>query len=147
MKRLLCVLFLLAACNSDPEPADKLQGSWLFELNTLEAFAITFKGAEYEFDDIAVLEDGTVGMFVELGTFDATANVVTFRPSRASCSGAFPDYNVNYNVDATRLSLLGNAQITTFVKFTPTGSGGGSSARIGCFFDDGSFTQQPIGGV
>lgn len=147
MKRALFAILFLLACNSDPEPADKLQGSWLFEATTIDVYAITFNGADYEFDNIAVLADGTIGMFVELGTFDTDGRTLTFRPSRASCTGAFPDYSAGYTVDATRLILQGNAQITTFVKFTPTGTGGGGQARIGCFYDDGSFTQQPVGGV
>lgn len=158
MKRFLFVFVLLglSACAGSPEPdspppppppptdADRLQGSWQFEVNSLEVFAITFNGSLYEFDDIAILTDGTVGMFVELGNFTTNGRTITFEPSRASCTGAFPDYVVNYTVDATRLALLGDTTITTFVKFVPTGTGGGAQVRLGCFFEDGSFQQQPV---
>lgn len=146
-KALFCVLFLLACGNTEPDPADDLQGSWQFEVNTLEVVAITFNGTAYEFDDIAALDDGSIGMFVELGDFTTDGRTITFRPSRASCTGSFPDYSVSYTVDATRLNVVGNATITVFTKFTPTGTGGGVQVRLGCFFDDGSFTQQPVSPV
>lgn len=148
MKQLLLATVLLCvSCGSgsgdSPSPADKLQGSWGLDVGGGEVIGITFVGDhDYEFDDIAYLTDGSIGMMVELGAYDATENTLTFRPMKWSCAGPYPAYTVNYSVTASNLVVLSGSQITTLGKITPTG--GGITARIGCFFDDGSFTQQAI---
>ena len=98
-----------------------LQGSWYFEVSTAEAVGVSFRDLDYELDDVAILNDGSTAMEVEVGTFSTTGNAITFVPKQWSCRGSDPPYTGNFTVTGASFTLANPTTVIAFQKLTPTG--------------------------
>ena len=156
MRRALttAALVALAACgDSGTDGADsRLRGTWGTSVPNAPGCvqALTFEGAEYEYDVICPLTSGQHGIEVELGAFDARDGLIEFMPERASCPNVSPEtQRMRYEFinGGDSLRLVEGSMLIVLDRIEQNEPTGGVVAATGCFADDGAFEERAPQGI
>lgn len=131
-----------------PTPARSMlsgvDGSWVVELSSACAGAMTFDGRSYVDQLACQLADGSFGTEVTGGYADfSQAGQVRMTPRRSSCPAhAAGPVVASVSVQGDHLTLGGPSGATVFERL-PTSGGGSAVVHFGCW-SMGKFQAHPI---
>ena len=130
----------LAACASDPTPAERLAGTWAYEDSDGCLRAFDFDGDRFAFLHICELAGGGFGVERDEGTFAVSGSRLDVRVVRNSCPDRNPRASIGYELGDDWLAI-DSADGTSRVVYdrVDESSGGedddtlGVSATFGCW--------------
>jgi hypothetical protein len=133
--------FALGGCSSDSKPSNQsnLRGKWIVELDNYCFLGLVFDGSSYEVDELCTLEDGSLGIEAEAGSYGASDDTIDFVPEVASCfleDRDYDPYSLSYTVNSSVLRITAPGAVILLDKFSDdpndVGVQGGAVARYGC---------------
>lgn len=150
MRGFIVVFAVLAACGSDSKKAsveEQLEGQWGVEYSNIGCVGSqVFSGDEYESDLICELDNGSIGVQADVGTFAVSGSTMTFMPMASSCheQSAEP-YDVLFKLlDDDTLRITTPEAVIVLKRVKQSGGGDSASAVYGCYDTDGTFTPAKV---
>lgn len=140
---LLAVFVLVLGCGHDggaSSPAQRLSGHWT-EMEAAKecVYAMSFReDGLIESKEICVLADGTLGMSIDSGQFDATETSFTWTVHESTCAYEAPaTETVQYTLNGDQLTLTVPRGVVILKRARQNTSGAGETVTFGCLSDDG----------
>lgn len=138
--------FAMFGCGDDSESAqDRLQGSWAAEDTGDEfcAYNIEFDGSDIEVAYGCELEDESLGIEMQRGTFKVNGDEIEWTATAASCEGvtAGPE-TLQFEFVGEKLRIMSPDGVLLMERNKGTSGTGG--AEFGCFDEEGFFEPRSV---
>lgn len=149
--RKAAVLALLCAfgCGDDGGNGPGLDGTWTADDPGYEcAHGLTFRGDHYVLEYVCLLDDDTVGLQVERGTFTRDDDGHTeFVPESSTCPGGRGPWSASVVIKEGFLRVSTSTGLIVLEPQDEPPPANGGVATYGCFDDDGYFNEHPESAV
>jgi hypothetical protein len=146
MKKFLSIVLALIISSCVDTTDHGLNGDFLLQLENESCnIVLSFHGDDYVYQFACSLEDGTLGIETEVGTFGLRDDAIHFQPAHSTCAtddGSPFEYGIDRDKDG--ITLYDDEGIMRLERFNFTPSSTSLYAVFGCYDDEGRFTTMPL---
>lgn len=145
MKKIsLVMLTLLMSCTGDVSEKS-LDGDYVLFTDGECGPALTLDGDDYVIQLGCIFADGSVGIQMEVGTFEVVDDTIHFDPTRSTCADDDgKPFELGLRQDKDGITLFDDEAIMRFERADITPQNMSQASVFGCFDDDGLFTASPL---
>lgn len=141
------LLLLVVGCGGEGDDGDVLAGtSWTLVSGSCYVGPAFNRSGGYLFAVLCSLEDGSLGLQEEIGTYTVRGNLLDTFVTQATCADSSRGGTTTFAVTANTLTFQTPTGILAFtrdVRTSSTPGGPGAVAEFGCY-RDGLFYRMPL---